>query len=213
MSLQMRQLRVQLGEQNEVVLVDDGIWSRGSLDTLTRCLESFGIHVVKTVVAVQRLPQGTEKTDDVISLWQPLPQHRIVDWVNERDFFLGVPFSGKVVGEIPTTQQFKTIDELTDVERLYSAVPLYGDMSAPYIQGLGDPVGWASIPASKARVFSRQCLSLSAHLYREIELLNTKARGAPVRILVKNLARPPYLWREPDMPVVEAIGALQEKLR
>jgi hypothetical protein len=80
---------------------------------------------------------------------------RILDEVCERDFFAGVPLSGRTLirndGSI---------------------------WSAPYFEPFGNPEDWASIQNESVRSFSGFCLSQSVELWRETEMASDKLMAA-----------------------------------
>lgn len=130
-------------EIQEVTLVDDVLFEGNLLAEVADRFAEQGI-VVKDVCVGIAIGQGTDVLSDRgIAVRTDWHFPRVVDEVCERDFYPGVPYSGKTVLGEP-------------------------DMGEPYLLPIGRPVEWASIPESSAQSFSRFCLKNAARLYDAI---------------------------------------------
>lgn len=156
-----------------IILIDDGIWTKGTLDLVAKMFVEYGIYVRGMVVAIQILPDAQELEELTTPIWKMLeiPKAEILDWVCERDFFPGTPFSGKAIGRIHT--------------QTGELVPEYGNVAASYLLGFGD-TGWASLPEEKVVDFSIACLDLTIAIFTEIEKKNERS------LTVRDLPRWPF---------------------
>jgi len=203
--------RIQRMVNKRVIVVDDGIWTRQSLIAVQRVLESAGIQVEKFIVGLEIRPQND---NDCITLEKPFHwvekfiKEDVIDWVSERDFYPGVPFSGRTLGE---KIDLDRLDH--NLHEYYHAIPMEGNYGAPYVYPLGDPRAWASIPADKVLDFSRFCLKQAICLYQSIEYETEKVTGLKKPIQVKHLPRPPYFYRKnKDSSVIEELKRSLETL-
>lgn len=146
-----------------IALLDDVVFEG---KTMLQVVEEFrcqGIPVEKILTGIvigdgQRLLQenGLEVTSVVPAYVQ------VVDEICERDFRIGVPYSGR------------------------SVITPDGQQGAPYLLPFGKPVEWASIPEDRAVEFSLFCLWQSLQLWLEIERLSD------VKIPTDKLAKPVF---------------------
>lgn len=146
---QFRQLR-NFGIK-EVALVDDVIFSGDLLLRVSGILESMDVSVPYIFAGVG-IGEGIDKlkaNGKEVYCVREYPE--VIDEICERDFYPGVPMSGRLV----------------DAER---------NMGAPYILPFGDPVGWASIPQESQVSFSQFAREQTAQLFQAIE----KASGRRV---------------------------------
>jgi len=197
-----------------IAIVDDGVWTGGTFYAVDQIFRERGIEIKKFLVAL-RIRQA-KRTPEIRAIEKRLfaaeggefEPGQIVDWVVERDFYVGVPDGGRTLGQ--------KVDEPpgppTQVTTCYPNTPMPGNLCAPYLLPLGDPVHWASIPESEAVNFSRAMLDLSAMLYRGIELETERLVGHPVTIKVGDLDRVPYFYRRPDVPILEEIAISRSML-
>lgn len=142
-----------LKEQNirEVVLVDDVIFSGNLITRVKNILAKIGIQT-PVVCAGVGIGDGINRLQESFREIKCVRYYRdVIDEVCERDFYPGVPQSGRlVVGNF--------------------------DMGAPYIHPFGRPSEWASIPEEWTTSVSYFCLRQSIDLFQGIE----KASGRPV---------------------------------
>jgi hypothetical protein len=71
----------------------------------------------------------------------------LIDQVCERDFYAGVPYSGR---------------EHAGAD----------NVGFPYFLPFGKPKDWASVPDKHQKIFSRMCIRTSIDLFEELERLN-----------------------------------------
>lgn len=134
----------------EVTLVDDVIFSGGLVLDVISHLKQHGI-AVKNVCACVGIKEGVDRLESLVDRVDCAYRYdTVIDEVCERDFYPGVPLSGR---------QLAGSD----------------NMGMPYIYPFGDPVKWASIPVEAAPNFSRLCIGLTIELFREIERLSKRA--------------------------------------
>lgn len=203
-----------LSETHRVIIVDDGVWSGGTFHALDQVLRERGILVEKFLVALliqQSAPSKEFMTiaDRIVapseSVYAP---GSVTDWVVEGDFFVGVIGGGRTLGQ--------KIDEHENdkgaLSRFYQNTPMRGNLCAPYLLPLGDPVEWANIPEEEAVKFSRVCLQLSAQLYRGIEAETERVLGHPEPVRIRDLDRVPYFFRKQDARILDEIEASLAKL-
>ncbi|MDD5749984.1 MAG: hypothetical protein PHO91_04420 [Patescibacteria group bacterium] len=141
--------RLQMGGLREAVIVDDVVFSGALLERVVNLLSRLRIEVPLVCVGigiaegVDRIRQGGREVRCVRAYDQ------VIDEVCERDFYPGVPLSG----------------------RLFVA----GDnVGIPYLLPFGKPVSWASIPSKHAKDFSRFCLVQTKNLFDEIGLCSNR---------------------------------------
>lgn len=150
--LQFEALR---GKKN-IALVDDVVFSG---KTLIETISELHHHHanVHAVTAAIGLKDGINNLHEAQFGVMGMPPHLTVhcleefdgvsDQVCERDFYPGVPYSG----------------------REYSGV---NSTSFPYVFPFGKPQDWASIPEKEIKQFSLLCISNTVALFEEIERLN-----------------------------------------
>lgn len=141
--VQLQRLREELTGK-EVVLVDDVIFSGDAIEIVVKKLSQLGIKVVAVCAGigiekgVSRLNSAGYKVNCV------RVYESVVDEVCERDFYPGVPLSGRsVVGK--------------------------KNIGAPYILPFGSPGEWASIPQEWQGPLSEFCINQTIRLFEAIE--------------------------------------------
>lgn len=133
----------------KVALVDDVIFTGDLLERVCGVLEKMGIEV-PLIYAGIGIDEGVNKLSGNGRMVQCVKQYpEVIDEICERDFYPGVPLSGRLVN----------VD---------------GNIGAPYILPFGNPVDWASIPQESQVSFSRFCLGQTVKLFEAIE--NTSSR-------------------------------------
>ena len=132
----------------EVCLVDDVIFSGVLATRVIELLSYLGIKV-KSVCAGVGINEGLNRINQSREICCARVYEEVADEVCERDFYLGVPYSGRsLLGE--------------------------KNIGLPYFLPFGNPTKWASIPEQKQKEFSRFCLWQSIILFREIEKSSQK---------------------------------------
>ncbi len=135
----------------EVVLVDDVIFSGALLERVIDLFSGVGIQV-PLVCAGIGISEGINRIGSGRGVRCVRTYEKVIDEVCERDFYPGVPLSGRYLAGSENT-------------------------GIPYLLPFGDPVSWASIPPEWALDFSRFCIEQTVTLFSEIERLSDK----PVR--------------------------------
>jgi hypothetical protein len=137
-------------ETREIILVDDVIFSgKGAVKVINLCREQ-GIEV-KAFIAGISINEGKERVEKEGVLTQSVFHlEKVIDEICERDFFAGMPMSGRNV----LHQERNT--------------------GAPYFLPFGNPHKWASIPKEVEEDFSRFCLEQSAEIWEEIGRIREK---------------------------------------
>ena len=136
--------KLQMSGVREVVVVDDVVFTGALLERIIELLSRIRIRVplicagIGIVGGINRI-SGTKREIRCVRTYK-----EVIDEVCERDFYPGVPLSGRL---------------------------LVGDdnIGVPYILPFGKPESWASIPSEQATDFSRFCLHQTATLFDEIE--------------------------------------------
>ena len=131
--------------RGDAVLFDDVIFS-GKLvsDFVIPTLQKAGIRIRGAYACVgigEGISRVAQHTDFVKSAFE---YDHVVDQVCERDFYLGVPFSGRQLSAS-------------------------ANIGMPYIAPFGNPQQWASIPEERVREFSQFCTRQTIALFEEIE--------------------------------------------
>lgn len=141
---------LKMKEIKQICLVDDVIFSGVLIERLVRVLSGFGITVpmvcagIGIAEGINRISKEKKIKIDCAKIYDD-----VVDEVCERDFYLGVPYSGRsVIG-----------DE---------------NMSLPYFLPYGKPGEWASIPPSFEIEFSKFCINQTISLFEEIEKVSNR---------------------------------------
>jgi len=131
---------------NDITLIDDVIFSGNGIMRLTELCMTHGIAVRAVVVGIA-IGEGEQKIAahgiPVRAVYRYL---RVIDEICERDFYAGLPLSGRNVTE-PTR-----------------------NIGAPYFLPFGKPCEWASVPAEHVETFSQFCIQQNIKLWRAIEV-------------------------------------------
>ena len=148
----------------EIVLIDDVVFSGSVLTTIINLFKKYEINVVGIRCCVSTL-MSYEKFNTKLPLGLKcgfLLGDDVIDQICERDFYFGIVQSGiSVIGED---------------NYIYKA---------PYFKPFGNPVERASIPKEYENEFSNGCLERSIELWNEIERLSGKTffiRDLPEKI-------------------------------
>lgn len=128
----------------EAVLVDDVLFSGDLAQRIIRVLSNQGIEIpiICAGIAIKKgvdILSASGKNIKAVKTYE-----EVIDEVCERDFYPGVPMSGR---------------SLNNNENI----------GIPYILPFGSPGKWASIPEEWQKTFSQFCLKQSIKLFEEIE--------------------------------------------
>jgi len=134
--------------KGDVALVDDVIYTGELLERVIKILAHQGTHVTHVFAGVG-VGEGTSRIRNMgVEVSCVREYLSVIDEVCERDFYPGVPYSGRsLVGA--------------------------GNTGVPYLSPWGDQEQWASIPASNY-FFSDFCIQATIRMYKEIEKLSCK---------------------------------------
>lgn len=209
----VNQGRIKRMQDKRVVVVDDGTWTLQSLVAFQKLLSENDIRVEKFIVGIEICPTNESQPEEEVLgrpfFWvEKYARKDVVDWVGERDFFPGIGFSGRTIGE-----QVENSFSSAVMREHYYAVPMEGNYGAPYLLPLGNPVAWANIPPKSAKEFSLYCLDLTIQLYQAIEAETRRITKNPTHIRVKDLERPPYFFRKHgDEAIVDELEKAKQYL-
>lgn len=135
----------------EIVLVDDVLFSGGVWEIIEKLLD-MGIRVKKFICGIS-IGDGKKRLEKQgIKVSSVVHYEEVIDEVCHRDFYAGVPYSGRTVVDGSGR-----------------------NIGAPYFYPFGKPVEWASIPENRAKEFSDFCLRQSIELWKHIERLYGKS--------------------------------------
>lgn len=138
--------------QGDVSLVDDVVYSGKFLSIdLIPMLRASGLNV-RFVIAAVGVKEGVDRIGELCEMKCVHYFGDVEDEICERDFYPGVPLSGRTVDGFCNTGK-------------------------PYLYPFGDASKWASIPTRQVISFSAACIERTKHLFGEIE----RATGRSVR--------------------------------
>ncbi len=159
-----KQIDLIKGRYEKVILIDDVLFSGQVMTDVISLLKEAGIEVTATISGIA-IGEGIREVKKMgTDVFWARRYREVIDEICERDFYPGVPLSGRSLNE-------------GDVER-----------GVPYLLPFGKPREWASIPKEKEKDFSIFCLKQTAKLWREIE----EVTGRKVRCC--NLERLPSIF-------------------
>lgn len=129
---------------HEVALVDDVVFTGALIERVVNLLSKIGIRVPVVCVGVG-IAEGIRRINHSKREVHCVRRYEeVIDQVCERDFYPGVPLSGRLlVGS--------------------------KNIGVPYLLPFGNPGKWASIPAEWQEHFSRFCIIQTIRLFKEIE--------------------------------------------
>lgn len=139
-----------------IALVDDVVFSGKTIIETVSELNRYNanVHAVTTAIGVKKGIDNLKKAQfGVIGMPEHLTVHcleefdGVSDQVCERDFYPGVPYSGREHCSLRNA-------------------------SFPYIFPFGKTQEWASIPEKEIKEFSQMCMDNTIALFEEIEKLN-----------------------------------------
>lgn len=138
---------------DKITLVDDVIFSGESALELIEMFRAVNKDVCRVIAGIA-IGEGKDRLEsEGVEVQQVRYFPEVVDEVCQRDFFPGVPGSGR-------------------------AVKGRDNVGVPYIYPYGDPIRWASIPPIWAGKVSQACLELTAELRLAIEETNSLLPGS-----------------------------------
>lgn len=143
--------------KKKIALIDDVVFSGNTLITTIKDLHQYhaNVHAVTVAVGVKT---GVDTLKQAYFGVIGMPNRLTVDCLDEfddvsdqvceRDFYPGVPYSGRA--------------------------HFTSDASLPYVLPFGRPDKWASIPEKELRRFSVLCFDNTIELFEEIERVNKR---------------------------------------
>ena len=181
----------------DVVLVDDGIWSGGTTEKIVSLFGEYFAPVKRIVVGVvanrKELEDPEKGRPHVAEMcfgvheWPKSDGQRVLDWIDERDFYIGPQGFGRTLG----------LSGLRAPHPRGIAVPY----SFPHGVPGGEDGGWASIDMRELKNFSRLVIELSDQLLAGLEELVGRV------IRVHDLYTTPYgMHMTPNRSVRECLG-------
>lgn len=141
-------------EYKKIILVDDVLFSGKMVVEIIESFKGMGVDVPAVVIGIT-IGEGVRQVKKMTSsrVFSVRYYRKVIDEICERDFYPGVPLSGRLV------------------------VGSRIETGAPYLLPFGKPYEWASIPKEKEKEFSVFCLNQTIKLWEVIE----KASGKIVR--------------------------------
>ena len=176
------------------LVVDDGIWSGDSMRWVLSCLEKCSIKVKAVVVGVYIKRFG--HTNDHLASLEKLSavqtyerSRPVLDWVCERDFFVGTPLGGRTIAN---HEHDPGLQDWQSVGAFYSTNETW----------LKD---WASIN-SNPRPFMNFCIDRSMAIFAEIRELSRRP------VLMQHLERLPIQAIEENVSLDTPVCKYLERL-
>lgn len=159
----------------EIVLIDDVIFSGKGISQIVDLFSKHNIQVKSAISGIAIGDGSTLLKQKGIDVKCVRFYDKVVDEICERDFYPGVPMSGRLV------------------------VGRKINIGAPYLLPFGKPAEWASIPVDKEKEFSSFCLQQSIKLWKKIEEDSNRC------VLVSDLDRKPFRITNKSICITEAL--------
>ncbi len=149
---QIAALARSLNGNREIYLIDAGVFTGGSLRTISNSLRAQNVEI-NTVILGFATKDGQQT---ILNMgFRPLAISDIgnpIDWIEARDFIPFVPLSGRVLKE--------------------SVQPGQLSIALPYILPEGNPCEWASIPKEKTSLVSEAGWKASEIIFTDLQEQN-----------------------------------------
>lgn len=179
---------IALHVQQPVILIDDVIYSGNNLVDIIQRMKRAGIEVSSVITGIS-IGMGAEKIlseFNHVSIYSTIHYEKVIDEVCERDFYVGVPFSGRLLGTV------------------VNGVPIPNDpeTGVPYFRPFANiekTISWGSIPEERVANWSRFCISQSIKLWEKIESLSGK------KVPCSNVERIPISFSKDGSSFVEKL--------
>jgi hypothetical protein len=137
-------LKIRQAGINKVCLVDDVIFSGSLIERVIKLLSYIGVEVAAVRAGVG-IGEGMKRISNLNYSVTCLKEYEAVtDEVCERDFYLGIPYSGR-------------------------SLINGGNIGMPYILPFGKPEKWASVPNLVQNSFSEFCIKQSIVLFEAVQ--------------------------------------------
>jgi len=156
-----------------IAIFDDVIFSGDGIIEIINLLNSYNIIVDKVIAGIiigesaQNIVDTHSSQNYSLQVLTNVYIEDVVDEICERDFYFGVPFSGRSVGIVKNGMAICP-------DRFHSL---------PYFMPFGKPYEWASIPLDRCLEWSRFCIKQSIELWQEISRLSNRS------VLISDLSR------------------------
>lgn len=140
---------LQVSGCRDVAVADDVLFSGGLLEKVIKLLSGINLRVPVFYGGIS-ITEGIKNINNLgVEVRCVRTYKEVIDEVCERDFYPGVPMSGRLLDE-------------------------GNNIGVPYILPFGNPEVWASIPPQHATAFSKFCLNQTIMLFDEIERCSGK---------------------------------------
>lgn len=181
-----------LPKDRPIVLVDDGCFSGETLFRIVRRLKSHSFVIQNVVVGVLIGRQHNRLLQEYsgLRLSAVYEFDEVIDWICERDFYLGSPLSGRTAG----TKENGVVE------------PCNPGVSLPYCLPFGDPIKGASVPTDRTVEYSRFIIDQSCELWEEVEQRSGKV------ILCSDISRLPIGIHRDNCRFVEVLSGVRDML-
>lgn len=143
-----------------ITLVDDVVFSGGTISQIVDSLKKCGVEVASVVAGISIGQAKEALASRGIQLRSAYHFTDVIDEICCRDFIIGAPYGGRTV--VKEHQANGMSKGLFDVRY------------APYILPLGQPVKWATIPEEQARDFSIRMMDIASKIWGDIQDLNQR---------------------------------------
>lgn len=183
----------QLPKDKPLTIVDDGCFSGVTLRRIYEFIlnQGLAVHNIVVGILIDRPNNDLVRAYPEVPLQAVYEYDSVVDWLCERDFFIGAPLSGRTAGQ-------KEGDK---------TVPCYPEIALPYCLPFGDPIKGASIPTERAIEFSCFDIQLSQRLWEEVERVSDK------KVLSQDIPRLPKGIRRDEQRFVEVLSQVLSRLK
>lgn len=159
---QLRSLPTQY-RVSPVAICDDVVYGGESIIDLIEACEKEGIVVNALVVGIS-IQEGIDaiyRRFPHVRFYSVVEYDSVLDEICERDFWIGVPHSGRLVGTLKNGVP----------------MPSFPETGIPYVSPFGRPdqvAEWSSLKPDRVPEWSRACLSWSIELWEEVERLSER---------------------------------------
>ncbi len=186
---QIERIVQQLPPGQHIQLVDDVVFSGDNIIDVVKLFNQAGVKVGRIVAAVsigdgkENILTSCSEDNPGLKIHSAIHLGNVIDEVCERDFYPGVPLSGRLVGRMINGEP----------------VPDVPEMGASYVHPFGDVEKWASIPPEKVREWSLFCLHQSIDLWRTIQLVSSRV------VYNRDIDRRPLGWNNDMVPILSTL--------
>jgi len=175
-----------------ITIIDDGCFSGDTLFRIFTLMKEKGLDVQKIIVGILigRAKNRFVQEYPSVALETVYEFNNVIDWVCERDFFVGPPLSGRTAG----------------IKENNTIVPCNPGISLPYCLPFGDPIKGASVPTNRVVEYSRFIIDLSVELWLKIGEISDKP------VLSRDVPRLPKGIKRDERRFVDALTDARNQL-